>query len=459
MPKKFRVKHLLIVIPIIALLGFIGYRVFQAVRAKSELQQSGTGQGGGGGRGGFGGGGRAQMVQTGVVSSGKISEKVALTGSLKAKEQVDVNPKIQGRIVKINVDTGQAVARGALVAMIEDDEITQQLERSKAAIAVADASIAQREAELNNAKAELDRKKQLVDAGLLSRIELDTLETRYRVAQSQLELARAQRRQSEAEQRELAIRQSQTRVYSPINGVVAKRHVDIGAMASASTPIVTVVSVSPMVIDAKASERDIARIRRGAPVDVTVDSLPGRKFAGRVMRISPLLDPQTRNGLVEIEISNHDSMLKGEMFARIELDLGTERETTLLPRDALVYRGEKPGVYVIESDKARFIALETGLTQEDKVEIISGLKAGDTVITRGSNLIKDGDNVRVAGRPGQQGGPTGQQGGPTGQQGGPPQQQDGSRQRPSEQSSSPSDQTPQQPNQERRRGDRPRQDK
>jgi RND family efflux transporter MFP subunit len=399
MSGRLRVKHLLIIFPIFALLGFTGYRVFKAVRAKSEMQRSSpdqAGRGGGGGVGGGGGGGgsRAQIVQTGVVSNGKISERVSLTGSLKAKEQVDVNPRIQGRIVKINVDTGQSVARGALIAIIEDDEIAQQVERSKAAIAVVEATIAQREAELNNARVELDRRRELVEAGLLSRTELDTLDTRFRVTQSQLEFSRAQRRQTEAEQRELAIRQGQTRVASPINGIIAKRHVDIGAMVSSTTPIVTVVSINPMVIDAKASERDIARIQRGAPVIVTIDSLPGQKFAGRVMRIAPLLDPQTRNGLVEIEIPNRDGLLNGEMFARIDLDLGSERETTLLPRDALVYRGEQPGVYTIDSDLAKFRPVETGLTQEDKVEVTNGLKAGDVVITRGSNLIKDGDRIR-----------------------------------------------------------------
>ncbi len=382
----------MIILPIVGLLGFIGYRVWEAVRARSEMQQPAAGQTGSGGPGA---GGRAQTVQTGVVTSGKISEKITLNGSLKPKEQVDVNPKIPGRIIKLNIDTGHPVARGDLIATIEDDEIQQQIERSKASIAVVDASIAQREAELHNARAELDRKRKLADEGLLPRNELDALETRFRVSQSQLELARAQRRQSEAELRELSIRQSQTRIFAPISGIVAKRHLDIGAMATSSSPIVTIVGLSPMVIDAKASERDISRIRLGASVTVTIDSMPDQKFLGRVMRIAPLLDPQTRNGLVEIEIPNRSGALKGEMFARAELDLGTQRETALLPRDALVYRGDQPGVYMIESETAKFRAVETGLTQEDKVEVLSGLKPGDTVITRGSNLIKDGDRVRV----------------------------------------------------------------
>src|SRR5262245_38089813 len=405
MPKKRALKYLLIALPLIALAGLIGFRVFQAVKSKD--QEPSAGPGGAGGRGAPGGG-RVQTVQTDVMSTGQISEKVALTGSRRAKEQVDVSPKIAGRMISILVDTGHPVARGALIAQIEDDEIRQQVERSKAAIAVVEATIAQREAELGNAKAELERKKQLIDAGVLSRMELDALEMRHRVAMSQVELARAQKRQSEAERRELDIRQSQTRIYSPVTGLVAKRHAHPGAMINPGAPIVTVVSVSPMVIEAKASERDIARVKRGLPVTVTVDSLPGQRFTGRVMRISPMLDPQTRNGIVEIEIPNRDGTLKGEMFARVELDLGGARDTTLLPRDALVYRGDQPGVYVIESEKAKFIALETGLTQDDKVEVISGLKAGDTVITRGSNLLKDGDRVRVMGK----GQPGGQQGEP-----------------------------------------------
>ncbi|MFN0107775.1 MAG: efflux RND transporter periplasmic adaptor subunit [Blastocatellia bacterium] len=419
MATKFKFKHLLIILFFLGLFGFTGYKVYKTIKAKNELAAAPTAGGapGGGGRPGGGGGGRTQQVQTAQITSGKISEKIALTGSLKPKERVDVNSRIAGRVTQIKVDVGQVVARGALIAVIEDDEIRQQIERSKASIAVADASIAQREAELSNAKAELDRRQKLVEAGVLSRQELDALEMRHRVAASQLELSRAQRRQTEAEQRELNIRQGQTRVYAPINGVISARQMDLGAMAGANSPIVTIVGINPMVILANAAEQDISRVKKGAQVTVTIDSLPGQKFSGRIMRISPLLDAQTRNGQVEIEIPNKGGALKGEMFARVELNLGSERETMLLPRDALVYRGEKPGVFTIEAEKAKFVEVETGLTQEDKVELLGGLKLGDKVITQGVNLVKDGDRVSERG-PGGPGGPGG-----GGRQGGPPQQQ------------------------------------
>lgn len=413
MLKKFRLKHILILLPFLALLGYTGYKVRQAIIAKAALQggagaagapgaAAGGGRGGPGGPGAGAGGARVQQVQTDFVSAGRINEKIALTGTLRPKETVDVNPRVAGRLLKINVEIGQPVARGALLGVIEDDEITQQIERSKASIAVVEASIAQREAELQNAKVELERKRKLVEEGILSRLELDGLETRVRVAQSQLEFTRAQRRQSEAELRELNIRKGQTRVYAPISGIVARRQVDTGAMVSSATPLVTIVSVSPMVIVATVSETDIPRIRRGAVVSVTIDSLPEQEFTGRVMRIVPLLDAQTRNGQVEIEIPNRNNLLKGEMFARIELNLGSARDTILLPRDALVYRGDQPGVYTIEKDAAKFLPVATGLTQADKVEVLSGLKVGDLVVTRGSNTIKEGDRVRAmaAGGPG-----------------------------------------------------------
>lgn len=385
MLKKLRTKHLIIVLVIIALAGFLGFRVFEAVESESEM-----------GRGGFGQ--RVQTVQTDTASRGAINEKIALTGPLRAKEQVDVTPRLTGRIVQLKIDTGQAVRQGALIAVIEDDELGQQVERSKASITVAQAAVTQREAELDLAKDEMDRNNQMLKAGLISRQQFEGLKTRYTVAQSQLDLARAQLRQSEAELRELNIRFEQTRIYSPLTGYVARRHVDVGALVNPSIPIATVVNINTMVIQANASERDIARIRPGSEAAITFDSLPGQEYQGRVLRISPLLDPQTRNGIVEIEIHNRDGRLKGEMFARAELSLGTTHEATLVPRDALVYRGDQPGVYLIEQETARFRPIETGLTQGERVEVISGLQAGEVVITGGANTVKEGDQVKVIDR-------------------------------------------------------------
>jgi RND family efflux transporter MFP subunit len=160
---------------------------------------------------------------------------------------------------------------------------------------------------------------------------------------------------------------------------------------------VTVVNIDVMVLHANATESEVAKVKAGGQASITLDSLPGSRYTGRIARISPLLDPQTRNGAVEIEIENNGRALKGEMFARAEIEIGENRQTLLLPRDALVYRGEQPGAYLLDGETARFRVVETGLTQGDKVEVLSGLAQNDVVITRGANLIKDGDRVAVNG--------------------------------------------------------------
>ncbi|MCH8269148.1 MAG: efflux RND transporter periplasmic adaptor subunit, partial [Acidobacteria bacterium] len=131
---------------------------------------------------------------------------------------------------------------------------------------------------------------------------------------------------------------------------------------------------------------------------VVVDALEGRSYEGHVARISPLLDPTTRSGSVEIEIPNSDGQLKAEMFARIQMDLGTDRQVLLVPRDAVILRGQQTGVNVLLSDRVQFRPIETGASTEQGIEVLAGVDAGTTVITRGSQGLKDGDLVVVPGR-------------------------------------------------------------
>jgi HlyD family secretion protein len=129
---------------------------------------------------------------------------------------------------------------------------------------------------------------------------------------------------------------------------------------------------------------------------VEVDAYAGRAFSGRVARISPVLDPATRSATVEVEIPNADFGLRAEMFARVTVDLQSSREAVLIAREALVYRGQQPGVYVHENNRPVFRMVETGLTQGDAVEVLSNLTAGTPIITRGATMIREGDQITVA---------------------------------------------------------------
>ncbi len=340
-----------------------------------------------------------RVVSVDVVESrvGMVRENLLLTGSLKAKEAVDVSPKAQGRVEKLYFHVGDSVKSGTLVAELDDDELRQQVNRAVASISVTTASLEQRRAERDNVKAELERAERLFDEKLLSPQDYDARKTGVAVVNAQVQLAKAQQQQAEAELSELKIRLAQAKIYAPMSGIVANRYVDVGALVSPNTPVMRIVNLSTMVTQGNVPERNIGRLRVGNEAVIRVDAIPERGFEGRIARIAPVLDAATRSALIEIDISNPGNVLKAEMFTRIELDLGTSREAVLIPRAGLVYRGTQPGVYVLDGSLPTFRPIETGLTREDQVEVLANLDAGVKIVGRGATMLREGDRIRSAG--------------------------------------------------------------
>jgi HlyD family secretion protein len=340
------------------LVYMVGSRVYELKEEQSAPKAGGKKKGGG----------RVVSVDLASADIGQVREVLLLTGALKPKESVDVVAKATGRLEKVYFRVGDRVTKGALVAELEDDEIQQRVRRAEASLSVSEAGVAQRQAELSNIRANLDRAKQLFEEGLLSPQEYDQQQTSLAMVEAQVELAQAQKQQAEAELRELNIQLEQTKIYAPMSGDVAQRYVDEGALLGPQTPILRIVNLSTMISQGNVPERNVGKLRVGNEAEVRVDALPNEVFRGRVARISPVLDAATRSALIEIDIPNPNRTLKAEMFARINLDLGTMREATLIPRDGLVYRGTQPGVYVLEganNDRPVFRAIETGMTREE----------------------------------------------------------------------------------------------
>jgi membrane fusion protein (multidrug efflux system) len=273
--------------------------------------------------------------------------------------------------------------------------VRHQVRRAEAALDVAKASLSQRQTDLEILKKELDRAIELSENSLIPRRDLDTAEARYRGAIAQERLAQAQIDQAQAELKELRVRLDNTRVLAPISGLVSKRHVDNGALVSPSVPVVSLVDLSTMVMLINVPEKDLVKIRNGLAARIVFDAFPEENFRGQVVRISPVLDAATRTGLVEIEVPNSKFMLKAEMFARVVLDLGTRHNTLLVPREAVISHEQQRGVFKFQDGAARFQPVEAGVSQDGEVEVISGLKEGESVITLGVNLVKHGDKVQL----------------------------------------------------------------
>jgi RND family efflux transporter MFP subunit len=379
----------------LAFVGYTGFRAYSAYADKSSQNNEMT----------YGrmpsaaspasGSMRVPLVESAVATEGALSESVQLVGSLRPIAEVQVMSKISGRVEQVLVDVGDPVRAGQLIAIVEDREIRQQLQQAEASLAVTQASIRQREAELQNYQRQVQRFQELFDQSLISRQELEDVTTRKQTAQAQLQLSRAQFRQSEAMLNQYKINLENTRSYAPMDGLVSNRSLHPGALVSSNTPIVSLVDLSILRVVVNLVEKDVVRVRRGDRADVSVDAFPGRAFSGEVRRVSPVLDPATRTGEVEIQVANGALDLRAEMFARVSLELGSQSRKIVIPREAMVYQGNQGGVFVLEGNVAHFRPIRTGAAQQTMVEIVDGLEKGEEVVTIGASLLKDGDRVRL----------------------------------------------------------------
>lgn len=397
---------IIVTVALVAAAGWFWFGRKDGRSAQAGAGMAAEGRGTGGGRGGMGGGlGRPPMtVETAPVSRASVAEEITVVGNLIGMATVDVVPKVSGRLQTVNVRLGDRVARGQVLAQLEDQEIREQVRQAEASFEVARATVRQREADLKLAETNAERSRNLFGRQLIPRQTLDDNEARYQSARAQVDLARAQFEQAKARLEELRITLSNTRIVSPVNGFVGRRELDPGAFASSNAPIASVVDISIVRLVANLVERDLRRVAAGTPARVDVDAYPGEVFAGRVARVAPVLDPATRTAQMEVEIPNPSDRLKPGMYARVALTLELHENALVVPRNALVDVGGTRGVFLLETGeggpRAKFQGLDVGLQDQDKAEIKSGLSEGQRVITTGAAALRDGDPVVLSGQGG-----------------------------------------------------------
>ena len=266
---------------------------------------------------------------------------------------------------------------------------------------MAEATIRQREADLKFSDVNLERSKSLFQRQLLPRQSLDDAEARSSAATAQLDLARAQYSQTQARLDELRINLDNTSITSPVNGFVGKRNVDPGAWASNQTPVVSVVDISSVRLVANVVEKDLRLVNVGDPARVEVDAFPGETFAGRIARVAPVLDPATRTAEIEIEVPNPGFRLKPGMYARMGVTIESRKDTTLVPKTAVVDYDSKRGVFTMTAEnKAKFLPIETGIEDAERVEVRGGITAADTLVTAGASALRENDTLVIAGQDG-----------------------------------------------------------
>jgi RND family efflux transporter MFP subunit len=338
--------------------------------------------GGRGGRGGPGGppGGRVAPVETGLAETGSIAREVVVSGVVEPIRSVAVNSQLSGALLSVQVEEGARVREGQVLARLDDRELAAQEANAEAAHNVAQAAFE---------RAEQLRERQVITIG-----EYERDRTAYAAARAQLEQVRTRR--------------GFATVRAPVTGVVLEKRVEAGDVVAPQTRLFTVGDVSTMVVRVPVSELDVVALSAGESARVVLDAFPGRTFSGRIRRVFPSADPATRLVPVEVALEGEGtSVARPGFLARVSFALGARDGVLLVPASAIVSGTGSQAVFVVENGQAVRRTVETGMTSEGRVEILSGLAAGDTVVVTGSNSLRDGAPVRVVAGPGAEAAPGG----------------------------------------------------
>lgn len=339
---------------------------------------AGPGRPAGGGQGGAGGGGMpgVEVVQVGTL---RLQDDAEAVGTLRSRQSVTLRPEVSGRVAKVAFADGAKVRKGQL--LVQFDDTLQRAELSQA------------QAQLSIARANLKRNQELVAENFVARRVLDESQANLQVAEAQVALAQA--------------RLARMRITAPFDGTLGLRSVNLGDYVKDGADLVNLEDTSALTVDFRLPERYQTRIAAGQVVQVRLDALPGENFNARVQAVDPLLDANGRSVSVRATLPPSPSP-KGElrpgMFARVTTIFSVNDAALVVPEEAIVPQAGKQFVFRLEDEGegdakkrvSRRVEVQLGVRRGPQVQVMSGLKVGDTVVVAGQQrLQKDGTAVRV----------------------------------------------------------------
>lgn len=364
----------------------------------------------------------AEASAAGVMANGKIT----------AAQEIQVVSKLSGKVSSVAVEEGTRVKKGQVLVQLEADDYIQQVNQAQAGIAGAQArlndlkagarsqQLDQLRSTMDQAKAGYDtalkaynRIKSLYDAGAVSQSDLEKVQldlekgrTSYEAAKAALDLAAAgatsnsiaasasevSRLKSSLDMAQTTL--SNTVIKSPIDGVVSRRSIDPGEMATPATPLLTIVNMDTVKVEASVSQDQINQVKQGSKVNLQIDGLPNKTFTGTVEFISPVSDANSSTFPVKVAVKNPEGQLRAGMIAQVYFsDKPVSRME--LPASALIKKENKTFVYKVEGGTLHQMEVTTESKNSDWVYVQSGVQAKDQVVLNPSDKLSDGSRVQV----------------------------------------------------------------
>jgi HlyD family secretion protein len=366
-----------------------------------------------------GGGTKLDSSKLAKVERGDLAKSVVATGKIEPVAKVELKSKASGIVKKWYAEAGDKVKIGDVLVELDKEEILARVRSARAALQAAEANQTGAQAELERAKVDAegpdvpllkrayDRALEMAKSGVISEAALDDAQKAYKlavnkrdVARAQLDVQKANITQAEAQvaeaQANLAQLEEEYRnstLVSPMNGLVLSRDVEIGdavssilVMGSAATPVMTLGDTNEVYVKGKVDESDIGKVYLGQPARIKVESFRDKSFQGKVTRIAPMGEEKDNVTTFEVRVSitNATGELKAAMTANAEIILDEHKNTLLIPEGAILYDADKkPSVEVPDpkqKDGKRKVAIELGISNGAKAEVLAGLKQGDQVV-------------------------------------------------------------------------------
>lgn len=397
-------------------------------------------------------------IEISKVKRGTMRDTLRFSGDTEGEAQVQVFSTFPERIKQMRVDVGDTVRKGQIIAVIEHTRLRQAVAQAAAQLASARSNLAGARVTSAGAKValasalrEYRRLSRLLRSGAVGKQQVDMAKTQYESAVTRVQAAKAQARALSSQIRALGAAVAQARtaksnaiVRAPIQGIVARRFRQMGDMATPQLPLITLVQMDKVKVEVQLTEKDLARVKVGKEATIRVAAHPGRTFVGKVVKVAPTLDLDTRSAPARIELSNiftpsepescrKDSdcthklyntcykvgrrrqvcanvhPLKPGMIAQVEIMVKTYRNTLMVPAQALLndsfdsaggnVRRKKRNlaVMVLNSNNVPVRRdIEVGLeTRDGMLQVLSGLKEGETILLRGQNFYRKGAKVKI----------------------------------------------------------------
>lgn len=314
------------------------------------------------------------IVEVGRVQATTLQDDEVAVGSLRARQGVMLRPEVAGRVARLSFTDGQRVRRGQVLVALDDTLQAAQLKQA--------------DAQAQIARTNLQRNRELLADNFISQSAVDQSAAALDVAEAQVALARAQL--------------GRMKILAPFDGVAGIRMVSVGDYVKDGADLVGVEDTSSVWVDFRLPERVMSRLRPGQPVDVSFDALPERRFKGRVEAIDGQLDANGRSLLVRARVDNPSGLLRTGMFARVRTVFAVREGALVVPEEALVPQGDKRYLFKVVDGPdgakvAQRLEARVGLRIPGKAEILSGLAAGDLVVTAGQAALlrRDGQALKI----------------------------------------------------------------